>query len=331
MNISQRRDLNDEKTAIQVAQVIGDLEKLRLLFLLTIADSIATGPMARGDWKMMLLMELYFKTKHILDRGTLASPDAMKRVEENKRNLHKALRPRFAKKAIKDLMDQISTRYLLVTPMEDMIQHFLLALELGDRRFAWALRKIKDAPVTRVILCTYDKPGLFSRMVGVFTLNNIKVLSGNIFTLKNGLAFDTYEVTNPLDPYREEEMWDKVFNDAVGAIEERLPLDDMISKKERMALRTGGEFGSPGKRVRIDNEDSDFFTIIEASSGARTGLLYDLAKEIFNLGLDIRFAKVNSDVERMTGVFYVRDASGQKVSEKGAMAQIRERILDVIK
>jgi [protein-PII] uridylyltransferase len=330
-NVSQRRDLNDEKTAIQVAQNIGDPEKLRLLFLLTIADSIATGPMASGDWKMMLLIELYFKTKHILERGTLASPDATKTVDENKRNLYKALRPQFERKDIIDLMDQISARYFLNTPMEDMIQHFLLALNMGDRRFSWALQKLKDVPVTRVILCTYDKPGLFCEMVGVFTLNNIKVLSGNIFTLKNGLAFDTYEVTNPLDPYREKEMWDKIFNDAVEAIEERLPLDAMIIQKERMALRPTAEYGLPLKRVLIDNEDSDFFTIVEVSAGGRTGLLYDLAKEIFRFGLDIRFAKVHTDKERMTGVFYVRDASGQKVYEEEVMAQIKECILSVMK
>jgi [protein-PII] uridylyltransferase len=228
-------------------------------------------------------------------------------------------------------MDQISTRYLLNTPMEDVIQHFLLALNMGDRRFSWALQKLKDAPVTRVILCTYDKPGLFSKMVGVFTLNNINVLSGNIFTLKNGLAFDTYEVTNPLDPYREREMWDKVFDDALEAIEERLPLDAMISKKEKMALRPAAGYGLPLKTVRIDNEDSDFFTIVEVSAGGRTGLLYDLAKEIFRFGLDIRFAKVHTDKERVTGVFYVRDSSGQKVYEEEVMGQLKECILNIMK
>jgi len=71
-------------------------------------------------------------------------------------------------------------------------------------------------------------------MVGVFTLHNINVLSGNIFTLKNGLAFDLYDVTNPLDPLREEEMWSKVLEDARQAIEDKLPLDELISKKAQM-------------------------------------------------------------------------------------------------
>jgi len=330
VNVSQRRDLNEERTAIQVAQAVQGIERLKLLFLLTVADSIATGSMASSDWKIMLLIELFFKVRRILERGILASPDATKRVEETKRALAERLGAHFAQEDILDLMDQVSTRYFLTIPVEDMDRHFRLALTMGEQRLAWTLEKLKDAPVTRVILCTYDKPGLFSKMVGVFTLNNIKVLSGNIFTLKNGLAFDTYEVTNPLDPYREKERWQRIFKDAVLAIEDRLPLDERIKDKQQRDLSRDTEYTSPLKRVRIDNEASDFFTIIEVSSGSRTSLLYDLAKGIHSIGLDIRFARVTSDKERTMGVFYVRDANGQKMYEDTILEETREALLAVM-
>jgi [protein-PII] uridylyltransferase len=329
-NTSQRRDLNDEKTAVQIAQTVGSLERLKFLFLLTVVDSLATGPMAGSDWKIMLLIELFFKVRRILERGTLASPDATKRVEENKRALVKSLKVDFPTKEILSLVDQVSARYFLNTPLENMVKHFRLALAMGGARLRWTLQKLKDAPVTRVLLCTYDKPGLFSKMVGVFTLHNISVLSGNIFTLKDGLALDTYEVTNPLDPYREEEMWEKIFEDALQAIEGRLPLDDLINRKARMNLIPKMGYAVQVKKVQIDNEASDFFTLIEIKGGIRTGLLYDLAKKIHALGLDIRFARVNSDKEKMTGVFYVRDASGQKIYDAPVLDKARQEILEVI-
>ncbi|MCJ7596353.1 MAG: hypothetical protein MUO52_16415, partial [Desulfobacterales bacterium] len=86
----------------------------------------------------------------------------------------------------------------------------------------------------------------------------------------------------------------------------------------------------PAKTVRIDNDASDFFSILEVTGGVRTGLLYDLAKKIFSLGLDIRFAKVNSDKEKMTGVFYVRDAGGQKIYEDAILNKTRDEILSVL-
>jgi [protein-PII] uridylyltransferase len=331
VRVSQRRDLNDEKTSVQVAQTIQNLETLKLLFLLAVADSIATGPLAHSDWKTMLVIELFFKVKRILERGRLASPDATKRLEDNRKALSERLEPEFRSEDIRDLMDQVSTRYFLNNPLEDMVEHFRLALTMGKETLAWTLQKLKDAPVTRVILCTYDKPGLFSKMVGVFTLNNIKVLSANIFTLKNGLAFDVYEVTNPLDPYREERMWNKIHDEALQVIEDQIPLDELISKKERQLFSLGEDYGYPPKKVEIDNAASDFFTIIELSAADRIGLLYELAKEVFSLGLDIRFAKVNSDKERMTGVFYVGDSGGQKILEKDEIQRIKLEIMSVIK
>jgi [protein-PII] uridylyltransferase len=329
-NTSQRRDLGDEKTVVQIAQTVGTLERLKMLFLFTVIDSSATGPMAGSDWKIMLLNELFFKVRHILERGTLASPDTTKKVEENKRALVKVLKADFPVKEVVSLIDQVSTRYFINMPLETMSEHFRLALTMNKARLQWTLKKLKDAPVTRVILCTYDKPGLFSKMVGVFTLHNISVLSGNIFTLKNGLALDTYEVTNPLDPFREEEMWEKILADAHLAIEEQLPLDDLINHKARMNVIPKLGYVPRVKKVRIDNEASDFFTLIEMEGGIRMGLLYDLAKGFHALGLDIRFAKVNSDKEKMTGVFYVRDASGQKIHDAPVLENVRQEILEVI-
>ena len=330
-NISQRRDLNDEKTAVQVAQIVGHLETLRLLLLLTVADSLATGPMASSDWKIMLLIELFFKVRRILQSGTLASPDATRTVEEHKAALSRSLVGAFSGTEITELMDQVSTRYFVNVSLEDMVEHFRMALGMEDQKLFWTLKKVRHAPVTHVILCSRDRPGLFSKMVGVFTLHNISVLSGNIYTLKNGLAFDLYDVTNPLDPLREEEMWSKVLEDARQAIEDKLPLDELISRKaQTVSFEESLLPYHPAERVRVDNEGSDFFTILEVGGGTRMGLLYDLAKRIFALGLDIRFAKVNSDKEKMTGVFYVRDASGQKIYENSLIEKVRREILGVL-
>lgn len=330
-NVAQRRDLNDEKTAVQVAQIVGDLETVQLLFLLTAADSLATGPIASSDWKIMLLIELFFKVRRILQSGTLASPNATRRVEENKLALSRSLSGAFSETEIAELMEQVSTRYLLNVPLDDMVEHFRMGLSMEDHNLSWTLKKVKHAPVTHVILCAQDQPGLFSKMVGVFTLHNINVLSGNIFTLKNGLAFDLYDVTNPPDPLREEERWSKVFEDARQAIEDRLPLDELISRKaQTISFDEILSAYPPVERVRVDNEGSDFFTILEVRGEIRTGLLYELAKKIFSLGLDIRFAKVNSDKEKMTGVFYVQDASGQKVYEDPLLEKVRREILGVL-
>lgn len=330
VRISQRRDLGDERTSVRVAQIIREKDVLRMLFLLTVADSLSTGPLARTDWKIMLLIELFFKVRHILERGVLATPNATKKIQAQKETVLNTLVPDFPEKDVLYIMDQASSRYFLNTSYMDIIEHIRLALTLGDQKFSWVLQKLKDAPVTRVIECIHDRPGLFSKMVGTFTLNNIKVLSANIFTLKNGLAFDVYEVTNPLDPYRETEMWEKMHGEIDLVLEDRIPLDDLIENKRRTILASKKYWNTRTQKVQINNDVSDFFTVIEVGSEERLGTLYYLAKELFSLGLDIRFAKVNSDEGKMTGVFYVRDSDGEKVYGEDRIEKIKQRVLSIV-
>jgi [protein-PII] uridylyltransferase len=197
---------------------------------------------------------------------------------------------------------------------------------MGERKISWFLEKLPTAPVTRVILCTTDRPGLFATMVGVFTLNNMLVLAARIFTLKNGLAFDIYDVTNPPDPYTEESTWEKIQGDIADALEGHLPLDERIQQKGKRVLSRNGREGATAVRVDIDNQISDFFSVVAVRGPSRLGLLYELAKKITVLGLDIRFARFSRDHEKMTGDFYVRDSLGQKIQEAHEAERVTREI-----
>jgi [protein-PII] uridylyltransferase len=251
-------------------------------------------------------------------------------VRDKKERLYKKLVKDFPKPAVVKLADQASTRYFLNTPQEDIERHFRLALRLGDKRLAWRRVKMDSAPVTKLILCTYDRPGLFSQMVGLFTLHGIQVLSANISTLKNGLAFDIYRVTNPPDPYREREIWTRIQDQAVAVAEGRDQLEPLLEKRLAAGLNPKTPLTPWIKKVRVDNQASDFFTGIEIAAASRPGLLYHLAKGIFALHLDIRFATVYSDKEKTTGVFYVRDSRGQKISDGEELKDVKEKILSII-
>ncbi|MBM3674296.1 MAG: ACT domain-containing protein [Actinobacteria bacterium] len=59
---ASRRDLGDPVTIARFATRVSDLERLRLLTLLTVADSRATGPAAWGPGKAALVRECYERT-----------------------------------------------------------------------------------------------------------------------------------------------------------------------------------------------------------------------------------------------------------------------------
>src|SRR5262249_55442034 len=62
-----RRDLEDEKTIFDFAKTMGNVNNLKMLYLLTFADVKAVGPDVWNPWKASLLGELYVKTLNVLE------------------------------------------------------------------------------------------------------------------------------------------------------------------------------------------------------------------------------------------------------------------------
>ncbi len=72
-----RRDLDDPATVRAVADAVGSREVLDLLAALTVADSVATGPAAWGDWKAGLVEDLVQRTRAALAGSAPVEPEAL--------------------------------------------------------------------------------------------------------------------------------------------------------------------------------------------------------------------------------------------------------------
>ncbi|MBT4836202.1 MAG: [protein-PII] uridylyltransferase, partial [Methylococcales bacterium] len=65
---AQRKDISDPDVVLEFANIVGDVNHLNYLYLLTIADIRATDPKLWNSWKDSLLKELYHKTKIALQQ-----------------------------------------------------------------------------------------------------------------------------------------------------------------------------------------------------------------------------------------------------------------------
>jgi [protein-PII] uridylyltransferase len=83
--------------------------------------------------------------------------------------------------------------------------------------------------------------------------------------------------------------------------------------------------------VVIDEESSDFYTIIEVYTWDRPGVLYAIADELFRLGLSIQLAKITTPGAQVADVFYVTTLDGSKLMNPELHEQVRERILERLK
>lgn len=327
--IATRRDIQDEETAVICARDVKETQRLKMLYLLTVADAMSTGPMAWSSWSEVLLKNFFLKVLRVLETGELASAAAVSAAERKKDRVLAAGASRDEKKRLALLYRMMSPRYILDTSAEEIINHVALYERLGQREFVWHITGTGEPDTRTVTICAKDRPGLFSKIAGVFMLNGIKVWSAQIYTWRNHVALDVFKVSPPPDQIFENERWKRTGENIEAVLAGTLDLHAAV--KEKIPDIAGGAinvFGKPGKVV-VDNESSSFFTIIEVFADDIPGLLFAIADRILSLQLDIWVAKIATKIDQIVNVFYVRDFDGQKVDQPEQVSNIKKLIKQV--
>ena len=77
--------------------------------------------------------------------------------------------------------------------------------------------------------------------------------------------------------------------------------------------------------MRIDNETSDRFTILDVFADDRQGLLYVITNAIFQLGLSVHAARISTRLDQVADVFYVTIRKGRRWRRPGDWNRFERR------
>jgi [protein-PII] uridylyltransferase len=316
-----RRDLHDEQVILRFANEIKNINQLKMLYLLTFADIKAVGPEAWTSWKNTLLVELFLKTSRFFERNAITGP-FLKRDEMIKK-LQEFLPPEI----ISEYAEHLPDRYLSCYSAGDIVHHIEMARSVEKELLlvGWETEKEIRAKVT---ICTKDRYGLFSKITGAMFLNRLNILEAQIHTWENGIALDTFwieDVTKDI-----ERRLQQFKNDLKEILSENVPLKDLLSKrnetngiKQKIMPRVSGE-------VKINNQDSDFYTIVEVIGEDRIGILHEITDALTDFGCDIHFARISTLGNQIVDVFYVQDELGEKIEEKNKTDLLRKTALKLL-
>jgi len=272
-----------------------------------------------------LLQDLFLKVANIINKGEFASTHAVQRVEKKKRQLLANSDPERRNQA-EQMLTALSPRYLLYVPAQEIDRHLALYSKLVDQPFAWQIDAPRSNERRTVTLCAPDQPGLFSKIAGVLTLHRINILDAQIYTWRNRTALDIFEVNPPPDRIYEKEKWAQAAKDLEAALDGELDLHARLAKRATSAPPGPLPGAQRNQRVRIDNESSSFWTIVEVFANDYTGLLFQVTNALYLCGVDIRVAKITTKLDQVLDVFYVSDLDGQKIEDPGRLAQIKKAV-----
>lgn len=320
------RDFSNEPILLQFASEVARPETLKKLFILTCADIRAVGPGTWTSWKGELLLKLYGEALSILT-GEESDPEERK-VEMVLARLRREAKGKYPEVWLEETLQGLIPRYLLATPFEKILTDLSALFHLLIDPIHVAARYLPDPGMTEYTLYTYDQitPGLFSKMTGVLAAKGLQIMGAQVFTQSNGMVVDTFRVidpdyTGPVPPDRIETVSKEIRSVLVG----KETIENLFTRGQRFRLQKESR-PTVAVRVELDNDSSHHFTIIDIFAPDRRGLLYIIAKTIFDLGLSVHSARIATRLDQIVDVFYVQGPDGKKITDSEMIRKVKERL-----
>ena len=323
-----KRDIDDPKTIMDLADTIQSPERLKLLLVLTVADMRAVSAKVWNGWKATLLRELYARVADVL-AGGLATTERDVRVARAKEAASELLTDWPA--ADRDLFLGLGyPGYWLSFDPETHARHARLVLDAEARGAPLTVdtQPLPARAVTEVTVYTADHAGLFSRIAGALAVAGASIVDARIHTLTNGSALDTFWIQDAAGgafdaPHRLARLHvlvDQALSGRLGLASEIRRASSTFMGRRMRAIHVP-------PRVVIDNRASNTHTVLEVNGRDRPGLLHDVTAAISEQGLQIASAHVTTYGVRAVDVFYVKDVFGLKVENERKLAALRQALL----
>lgn len=323
---AQSRDINDPKTIRSFANIVQSRELLMLLVILTAADIRAVGPGVWTGWKGQLLRSLYAETEPLLTGGHTSTPRET-RVYEAIAAFRSAMTDRPAEETETFINGQDSS-YWLRTDLSRQLAHanLIRRAKADHLTFAYEVTTEAFTSLTELRIWTADRPGLVALIAGACAASGANIVSANLTTTRTGMALNSIFLHRNFEDEQEElEIVGRIGQTIEQLLSGERDLTKLLAKKARPQPRLDAFTVEP--RVSIDNTLSDELTVIEVNARDRTGLLYDIARVLTDMQVDISSAHIATFGEKVVDVFYVTDAQRKKIVREGMQRRVCEQLL----
>jgi [protein-PII] uridylyltransferase len=339
----QRFDVEDPQTAESFAKVIPDEDTLRYLYVLTYCDAKGTSGDLWNSYKNSLHRQLFKSTLAILAGQRIThTPEAMIPKELIKEKL-----PEISEDEIEAHYNLLPERYFIYNNADEIVLHIRMVNEL--------LRRISEAdsletlvPVvhwqddlslsmTVVNIVTWDRSGLFYKLSGAFSVAGLSIVSSKAITRADHITVDTFYVCDAsggvVQNKNAHTIVEKYLKKAlVGNEDLMVAIEDQERKAREGAWMRASlpVMRSPiAPSVGVYHELSLKHTIVEIQCEDRIGLLYNIAKAIFEHGFDITFARISTERGVAMDTFYIEPIDKETI-DSGNLLPLRETLNTII-
>jgi len=326
-----QRDIHDPQALTDVVALVETPERLRDLFLCTVAIVSTINPKAMTQWKARALEDLYLSTLAEIEMG---GSHTESRVLEVKLQAVVGFAGDAGRDELQSFIDQMPDRYFLANPVDVVRRHARIARDRGQGVVSVRVGPGLTEDVEEIVVVAPDRSGLLEDLTAVFAAHDLSILAAEIYTRRReggAEAFDVFSIRVGANTPPREVLARALQDDVARRITNRISTQDLIARQSTpppWSVRPGPEVPT---QISVDNNASLHYTVVDVFTRDRVGLLHEIARTLHQLDLSIAVSKVNTEGQSVADVFYVADEHGNKVRDYERLKRVQrvlyERVL----
>ncbi|MFT3870827.1 MAG: [protein-PII] uridylyltransferase [Nibricoccus sp.] len=345
----QRRDVDDPQTAIAFAEQVDSADKLRYLYVHTFCDARGTSAGLWNSYKDTLHSSLFRTTLERLIHGQATETRNSERTQMKHQELISKTIPGISQDEITAHFNLLPERYFIHADTSEVALHIQMVNKLlhsiSTADSVGSLKPVIDwkddlnRSLTVVNVVTWDRAGLFYKLAGAFSVAGLNILGAKVISRTDHIAIDTFHVVEPnrgvVQNQIAMETFAKTIEQALVANKDLYP--EIMAQANKYTSRytttqTPGEtlHGSFPPIVEVYHELSMKRTIVEIQAHDQIGLLYLLAKAIYDHGFDITFARIGTERGIAIDTFYIENVNRDATEDTSRLHALRDALTTIV-
>jgi [protein-PII] uridylyltransferase len=165
--------------------------------------------------------------------------------------------------------------------------------------------------------------------------NRIDILDAAIYSREavtgrdQGEALDVFRIRKEPDgAVTDERRIAAIRDDLEAVLAGRTTVEALLARRPRApSIVDRAKPEVPATEVRVDNEISPIFTVLDIFTEDKPGVLYTITRTLSEHGLDIHRSRVGVAGDRVADIFYVRDiATGGKLTDPARLNALADAL-----
>jgi [protein-PII] uridylyltransferase len=301
---AQRQDIDDPEVIKAFADIVGNINRLNHLYLLTVADIRATNINLWNGWRDSLLKQLYNSTYAWLENNENQAKSVEEKAQRNySRALEELIDEGFLKAKVETLWQAYNQDYFLRHSIDDIVWQTEFCLNHLDETTIVNIRHHKQHKTQEIFIKTKDKPGVFAAITSCLEQLQLDIFDAKINTAQEEVL-NTFIVAN--NTLHDEEIKHALLKQLDNPNEAKAYIPQIIPRTMKL-FET-----KPTLNFNTNNKHQH--TTVELFTHDRPGLVSAVAQAFLQTNTQLIDAKLTTLGDQVEDVFIVCTDKGEPLN-----------------